>query len=124
MPTRSRHCKRGAVAPAEQGSGAFFGRHLAKKAPDPFFRRTRHCLPKGCGKTRAAAAIRKSGHLATGTSLFSGATDAEEGPMPVRFRASILVFLFSLSLTAPSHAQTTPAPSSAPITITESIVVT
>jgi vitamin B12 transporter len=44
--------------------------------------------------------------------------------MPVRFRSSILAFLFTLSLTQTSHAQSTPAPASAPITITESIVVT
>ena len=103
MPTRSRHCKRGA-APL----------------------RTRHCILDGCGKARAAAAIRESGHLGTGTSLIPRGGLARKTPgrahAPLAFVSSVSAFLFLLTPIA-AHAQNAPAHRPPP-TIHESVVVT
>src|SRR4051812_48028545 len=110
MPTRSRHCKRGAVAPVRR---------------DDSFRPHTSLHPSGCGKARAAATIRKSGHMGTGTSLFpaphsagSGAIDAGGGSMKICLRFPVLVFLISTLFVGHAFPQTPP------ISINETVVVT
>src|SRR5690349_6467937 len=97
----------------------------------------RHSILDGCGKARAAAAIRESGHLSTGTSLIAfviaeaapaakagaggpGAKDANGGLMVARIRIFVSAFLLFTPIAA--SAQNTPAPT--PPTVHETVVVT